>query len=145
MAVTISGKYELLGQLDKGGMGVVYKVRHLTLETVLALKALPAELAEDPEVVSGAVLYSDSRSSSQTTEGTNYLLPGEVSYRALLDDALQSLAAAASRKLETVVSTGRQARAKIAVAIDFDPHEGCNARKEKLFAALSFEEKTNNT
>jgi hypothetical protein len=30
---------------------VVYKVRHLALETTLVLKVLPAELAEDAELV----------------------------------------------------------------------------------------------
>lgn len=52
MVDIISGKYEVISQAGKGGMGVVYKVRHLTLETILALKMLPAELAENPEVMS---------------------------------------------------------------------------------------------
>jgi len=37
VAHIIAGKYEVLSQIGKGGMGVVYKVRHRTLETVLAL------------------------------------------------------------------------------------------------------------
>jgi serine/threonine-protein kinase len=49
--VKASDKYEVIGQVGQGGMGVVYKVRHRTLETILALKVLPAEFAEDPEVV----------------------------------------------------------------------------------------------
>jgi serine/threonine protein kinase len=48
---SISGKYEVIGQVGRGGMGIVYKVRHRTLETILALKVLPEEFAEDSEVV----------------------------------------------------------------------------------------------
>ncbi|HEV8718939.1 MAG TPA: protein kinase [Candidatus Binatia bacterium] len=51
MAVVISRKYEVLGQLGQGGMGVVYKVRHTALDTTLALKVLPRDLTEDPEMV----------------------------------------------------------------------------------------------
>jgi tetratricopeptide (TPR) repeat protein/predicted Ser/Thr protein kinase len=51
MAVVISRKYEVLGQLGQGGMGVVYKVRHTALDTTLALKVLPRELTENPEMV----------------------------------------------------------------------------------------------
>ncbi len=51
MALVIAGKYEVLSQVGMGGMGVVYKVRHRTLETILALKVLPAELAEDADLV----------------------------------------------------------------------------------------------
>lgn len=51
MAVVISRKYEVLGQLGQGGMGVVYKVRHTALDTILALKVLPRDLTENPEMV----------------------------------------------------------------------------------------------
>jgi serine/threonine protein kinase len=47
----ISGKYEVLSQAGRGGMGIVYKVRHLTLDTVFALKVLPAEFSDNTEVV----------------------------------------------------------------------------------------------
>jgi len=59
MAVVISRKYEVLGQLGQGGMGVVYKVRHTTLDTILALKVLPRDLIENQEMV--ARFYREAR------------------------------------------------------------------------------------
>ena len=51
MGRVISRKYEELGQLGQGGQGVVYKVRHVEHKTILALKALPAYLLEDQDMV----------------------------------------------------------------------------------------------
>jgi WD40 repeat protein len=51
MSTLISRKYEVLDQLGQGGMGVVYKVRHVTLDTIFALKVLPRDLMENPEMV----------------------------------------------------------------------------------------------
>lgn len=48
----ISRKYEVLNPLGQGGMGVVYKVRHVVLDTILALKALPRDLMANPEMIS---------------------------------------------------------------------------------------------
>ena len=47
MAETL-GKYELLGELGRGGMGVVYKGRDSESGEEVAIKALPAQLAMDP-------------------------------------------------------------------------------------------------
>lgn len=47
----ISHKYEVQDQLGQGSMGVVYKVRHIALETISALKVLPTHLMGNPEVV----------------------------------------------------------------------------------------------
>ena len=51
MAMVISRKYEVIGQLGQGGMGLVYKVRHTRLETISALKVLPAYLMENEDMV----------------------------------------------------------------------------------------------
>jgi WD40 repeat protein/tRNA A-37 threonylcarbamoyl transferase component Bud32 len=51
MAVVISRKYEVLDLLGQGGMGIVYKVRHMALDAIYALKALPREFMEQPEMV----------------------------------------------------------------------------------------------
>ena len=47
----ISRKYEVVGHLGQGGMGTVYKVRHTALDTISALKVLPAHLMEHREMV----------------------------------------------------------------------------------------------
>jgi serine/threonine protein kinase len=47
----ISGKYKVLGLAGRGGTGMVYKVRHLALDTIFALKVLPAEFRDNADTV----------------------------------------------------------------------------------------------
>src|SRR5712672_269127 len=43
------GPYEILASIGAGGMGEVYKARDTNLEREVAIKVIPAALAQDPE------------------------------------------------------------------------------------------------
>ena len=49
MSELIAGKYELLDEIGKGGMGTVYRARHLSLDRIVAIKILSEELAAAEE------------------------------------------------------------------------------------------------
>ncbi len=48
-AGTRLGSYEVVAQIGAGGMGEVYRARDTRLDRIVAIKVLPAHLADDPE------------------------------------------------------------------------------------------------
>ena len=49
--MVVRGKYQILGKLGRGGMGSVYRAKHLRFGELLALKVMSPELAHDPVFV----------------------------------------------------------------------------------------------
>ena len=47
----VDGRYRVLEVVGRGGMGVVYRVEHLRMGKIAAMKVLHRDLAHDPEVV----------------------------------------------------------------------------------------------
>ena len=47
----VDGRYRVIEVIGRGGMGVVYRVEHLRMGKVAAMKVLHRDLASDPEVI----------------------------------------------------------------------------------------------
>jgi serine/threonine-protein kinase len=47
----VAGKYELKKMVGKGGMGAVFLAQDLTLDREVAIKVLPPDISQDPQVV----------------------------------------------------------------------------------------------
>ncbi len=45
------GRYQIIGELGRGGMGIVYKVQDTILDRIVAFKVLPQALTENPQAV----------------------------------------------------------------------------------------------
>ena len=49
------GRYQIVGELGRGGMGIVYKVQDTTLDRIVAFKVLPQALTENEQAVTNFV------------------------------------------------------------------------------------------
>lgn len=49
MTTLIEGKYEVIGKIKEGGMGAIYRVRHLLLDEIRVIKLMRTNLEEDPD------------------------------------------------------------------------------------------------
>ncbi|HEY0195475.1 MAG TPA: serine/threonine-protein kinase, partial [Kofleriaceae bacterium] len=47
----IDGRYEIQARIGEGGMGVVYKARQTSIDRIIAIKMLNAQMAADPNWV----------------------------------------------------------------------------------------------
>src|SRR4051795_9428704 len=50
-AATLPPRYEMLGELGRGGMGIVCKVRDRETNEILAIKTLKPEIAANPQIL----------------------------------------------------------------------------------------------
>ncbi len=57
------GKYELLSELGRGGMGVVYKARQVDLDRLVAVKMILASHVASPEQIAG--FYNEARAAAR--------------------------------------------------------------------------------
>ena len=60
---TVDGRYRVEGVLGEGGMGKVYRVRHIALDRPFALKALRADLAREGDLAERFILEAKTTAS----------------------------------------------------------------------------------
>jgi len=95
-----AGKYEILGEIGHGGMGIVYKAEDIKLKRPVALKFLPAELARYEEARSRFIREAQAAAALEhpnictiyevgEAEGLTYIAMAYVEGRALRDRVAQ--------------------------------------------------------
>lgn len=114
------GQYELLERVGRGGMGEVWKARHLKLDRMVAVKLMHPQIAAAPEA--GHRFAQEIRAIGQLThpnivraldageiDGCTYLAMDYVEGRSLSDPGATGSIDAAAASARTVCDIGRQA------------------------------------
>src|SRR5215213_6281929 len=57
------GRYQVLGRIGRGAMGIVFKAHDTVMERTVAIKVMMADVEDDPE--SSARFYREARSAGQ--------------------------------------------------------------------------------
>jgi eukaryotic-like serine/threonine-protein kinase len=73
----LAGKYRLIGELGRGGMGTVWRAEHLTLRSHVAIKLLGAEIARYPEALERFLLEAQAAAALRSPHVVQVLDYGE--------------------------------------------------------------------
>ncbi len=81
---TVASKYRIEREVGRGGMGIVFAARHMTLDRLVAIKVMKHELLEDPRAVKRLLFEAKSAAKIQSEHVSRVLdvgtLPDGVPY-----------------------------------------------------------------